>query len=1003
MITENTVFRKFLFKILFCLQYSLKKDNYHFLDHSSLSSFLQNLEYLQRLEPDNGLITVGIGTIRLLLGLPTASEPLELIKSRSNSRFCRILLIATRLRFSNYTLASEEFQSYLAHYTEIDLPAFQVLAEEICFSMNRAGWCTFSGSGKIHITFLKPVSLQDISLVMDGVSRPVTSYETVSKGQKLRISPPENWKYSKDLHIVLRQNALLGGRFKITHFLKTEGFVSSNPECLSGWARYPSNPEGAVKLSITAQGRDEKSHSVFTHAGKLFSPDNIAGNPIKHSFFIKTETIKDKEGVFHVSSEHGKALYGSPVACDPFAENAKHYALHIARLFPALSLTENNISLVREKKRKKKLLTPVAIIIPVYDGFLATKTCISLCLKHKVPDSRLIIVNDASPNPDILNYLETIQNRPDICVLQNTQNLGFPKSVNRGIRHRKHCEDVVLLNSDTLVCRNWLANLQKTVSAHPDIGTATPLSNNATIFSYPSASGINPVPDARTCQDISAAMGRIWQGETVEVPTAHGFCMYVKAACLEQTGLLREDSFAQGYGEENDFSRRAAALGWRHVLCLGTYVGHAESQSFSPVKQDLIARNLKILNGLHPGYDHLIARWQKKDPLATYRRNLDLARLHQKNPFLKSVILVTHNREGGILRHVWHRASLYEQAGHIAFIMRPETHCSGREIWKLTSLREKDYPNLVIPRNPFSFKALYQKLKCEKFEIHSYIGNTIEKIFSLSQLGLPYDVYIHDYSWFCPRITLVSYTNHYCGEPDLQTCRRCVQTCGTRTDDPAPLGKLRDLSSRLLQQAQRVICPARESADRLKQHFEMLRPEVMPWERVLNVETLFFPKKLYHEKRIIGVLGAISLEKGYDILLVLAQHIKKLHIPIKLVLIGYSCNDSALLETGVVTITGRYEEYELQDLTEKHAIDWFFLPSLWPETWSYVLTHIWTCSRAAIVYDIGAPAERIKQAGGGLVIPLHTPLQSLITILMSPYEYLGAFKTQGDSLSDLLR
>ncbi|GBQ10738.1 glycosyltransferase [Acetobacter cerevisiae] len=1003
MITENTIFRKFLIKILLTIEYSLKKEKFPSFDFASLPKLLEDWEYLQRVQPDNGLITIGIGIIRLLLGIPTASEPFEFIKSKSQSRICRILLIATPLRFSHYPLAYEDFQSLLTSYTDLDLPAFQVLADAVCFATNKAGWCTFSGSGKIHLTFRRSVDLEDISVVMDGVSYPASSFEILSNDKRISILLLEDWKLLKQIHVTIRQDTLLGGLFEIPHFLKTEGFVSAGPEGLSGWARYPANPEAAVKLVLTPHDPIQKPIHLFTDTVKFFTPANIAGDAIKHAFSIKKEKLASKATLVSVCSEHGKPLYGSPLALDPFAESARQYALDISRRFPATSLEEGTFPPISlsEKPTKKQKFPSVAIIIPVYDGFLATKNCITLCLKHKAPHARLIIVNDASPNPDILKYLSHIKNKPDVFILNNEKNLGFPKSVNRGLRQRRPYEDVVLLNSDTLVCRNWLTQLQRAAYAQTDIGTATPLSNNATIFSYPSATGVNPIPDARACQDLSAIMSRMWHGETVDVPTAHGFCMYVKSACLEQTGLLREDIFAQGYGEENDFSCRATALGWRHVACLGTFVGHAESQSFSPVKSDLIARNLDIMNGLHPGYDQIIARWQDRDPLAPYKKKLDLARLHHSRPFLKSVILIMHDREGGILRHVGHRASFYEQAGIAAFVMVPEIHRSGRPLWRLKSLRDKDYPNLTIPRNAFSFRALYKDLNCEKFEIHSYIGSSIEKIFSLSELGLPYDIYIHDYSWFCPRITLVADENHYCGEPDLQTCQNCVNTFGSRTDDPAPLQKLRYWSRSLLDNAQHVICPSQDAANRIQRQFPTIQADVTPWEHILNVDTLFFPQKAPHEKRIIGILGAISIEKGYDIVLDLAQFIKTHHIPIQLVIIGYSCNDVPLLETGVVTMTGRYQEYEIQPLTEKYAIDWFFLPSLWPETWSYVLTHIWTSNRAAIVYDIGAPAERIKQSGGGLVIPLHTSLPSLIAILMAPYAYLGAFRTQGDALAGL--
>ena len=102
----------------------------------------------------------------------------------------------------------------------------------------------------------------------------------------------------------------------------------------------------------------------------------------------------------------------------------------------------------------------------------------------------------------------------------------------------------------------------------------------------------------------------------VEVPTAHGFCVYLRRDCLRQVGLLREDLFAQGYGEENDFCIRARHLGWRHVAVPGVFVAHAGAGSFGGAKAQLLERNLAILNRLHPGYDALIAAFRDADPLA---------------------------------------------------------------------------------------------------------------------------------------------------------------------------------------------------------------------------------------------------------------------------------------------------------------------------------------------------------------------------------------------------
>ena len=101
----------------------------------------------------------------------------------------------------------------------------------------------------------------------------------------------------------------------------------------------------------------------------------------------------------------------------------------------------------------------------------------------------------------------------------------------------------------------------------------------------------------------------------MDVPTGHGFCLYIRAECLAETGLLREDLFAQGCGEENDFCLRARHLGWRHVAVPGAFVAHHGSHSFNAARDDLLRRNLATLNRLHPGYDRMIAGWQARDPL----------------------------------------------------------------------------------------------------------------------------------------------------------------------------------------------------------------------------------------------------------------------------------------------------------------------------------------------------------------------------------------------------
>ena len=115
----------------------------------------------------------------------------------------------------------------------------------------------------------------------------------------------------------------------------------------------------------------------------------------------------------------------------------------------------------------------------------------------------------------------------------------------------------------TLVPPGWLTVLRQAAYSAPDIGSATPFSNDATILSYPNVHSPNAVPDLEETIHLNALAQRANAGLVTDIPTAVAFCPYIKRDCLNATGLLREDVFAQGYCEENDFCLRARHLGWR--------------------------------------------------------------------------------------------------------------------------------------------------------------------------------------------------------------------------------------------------------------------------------------------------------------------------------------------------------------------------------------------------------------------------------------------------------
>ncbi len=120
-------------------------------------------------------------------------------------------------------------------------------------------------------------------------------------------------------------------------------------------------------------------------------------------------------------------------------------------------------------------------------------------------------------------------------MLRHQPPLGFPASANAGIRAAAG-RDVVLLNSDTLVPPDWLPRLRDAAYSAADIGTVTPLSNDATILSYPGPAGSNPKPDQAATGRLDRLIRRANGSVVVDIPVGVGFCLYLRRDCLNATG-----------------------------------------------------------------------------------------------------------------------------------------------------------------------------------------------------------------------------------------------------------------------------------------------------------------------------------------------------------------------------------------------------------------------------------------------------------------------------------
>jgi len=604
----------------------------------------------------------------------------------------------------------------------------------------------------------------------------------------------------------------------------------------------------------------------------------------------------------------------------------------------------------------------VDVIVPVYAGLLETQRCLEAVLRYpQKTNFELVVVNDQSPEPALVDYLGELAKANRIILLNNPQNLGFVGSVNLGMRLHED-RDVVLLNSDTEPVNDWLDRLLACVYREQKTGTATPFSNNATICSYPRFCQDNTIPLGMDLETLDGNFKLANAGKWVEIPTAVGFCMYIRRDCLREVGYFDMENFGKGYGEENDFCMRAKRRGWKHVLCGDVFVYHAGNVSFGDGHNTLKLAAQDTLRKLHPSYAGLVQGHIIADPAKALRQRVLMASLLRHAKPL--ILYISHNSGGGTERHLQELiAQLSKQTD--AVVLRPVSDGSG--------LAEIDYQGFLklyfkIDEELDALTDFLRTLNVERIHVHHTIG-IHPAIFGLPErLGIPWDYTVHDYYPICPQISLIDPQGRYCGEPEEEGCNACLKK--RPAPGNVPIKTWRDNHVHLTSGAERCFAPSKDAAERFKAYFPAANVLPVYHENILPEETasVKLPRQPVDRLQVV-VIGALSPKKGADLLESVALDAKRRELPIDFVLLGYCYRNLIVAPQSNLAVAGAYREKELAGLISQHQPDVVWFPALWPETYSYTLSAAIKAGLPIVAPNIGAFQERLYQRKHTWIVP----------------------------------
>ena len=616
----------------------------------------------------------------------------------------------------------------------------------------------------------------------------------------------------------------------------------------------------------------------------------------------------------------------------------------------------------------------VDIIVPVYSGLAEVRACLeSLLSSRSELQGDVIVINDCSPEPAIAEFLRRLERDSGITLLENDENLGFVKSCNRAAALRPE-NDFVLLNADTEVHGNWLDRMVAHVATAGDIASVTPFSNNATIASYPRGGARRETPaDIRVAQ-IDEAMSLANAGESVPLPTAVGFCMWVSRAAWQETGGF-DERFGRGYGEEVEFCMATAANGWRHLLACDVFVYHAGGTSFGYESEQLKAQAQQIIDDRYPQFPELVQDWIREDAALDARVRCDVQLLGLTDA--PRILHVTHNMGGGVEQHVRDLATACAAKDNsLHLVLRPW----GEDGYRLERIGgDGEFRKLVnaevarelIPR--FLAAARIQRI-----HFHHYAGVSDWVLALPDELEVPYDVTVHDFVSVCPQFHFQEPSGRYCGRPSAEDCNHCI------AERPNHLGldieAWRSLFSSHFAKAERVICPTRYVARVIGEYFPTVSPEVLAHPE----PRLGMPSGDWEQIRSrikVAIVGGLSPIKGVDLVEAVIRQAESCDLPVDFVVIGFTTRP--LYNGCRAGVTGPYSRAELPKIIVRERPDCFlFLPQI-PETFSYTLSACLATGLPIIAKSLGAFEERLENVARAHLLPADANVQATLDLIMA--------------------
>lgn len=224
---------------------------------------------------------------------------------------------------------------------------------------------------------------------------------------------------------------------------------------------------------------------------------------------------------------------------------------------------------------------------------------------------------------------------------------------------------------------------------------------------------------------------------------------------------------------------------------------------------------------------------------------------------------------------------------------------------------------------------------------------------------IQYTYHVHDFHCVCPQQNLIAndwYCNLECNRHNCRFDKFVYRYNGT-------IDRYREKWGKLLLNSDKIVCFSESSMKIVKNAYKLLDIKKIVVKPHDMSYCNFTPIKVSNSTNIAFVGACYTIAKGK---LTIEKILKEIPEEIKVFMIGSSKKYFSIRRKNIFWY-GSYKHDDLPKILEDLEISSVVFPSVWPETFSYVVSELMQMDIPIISFDFGAQGEKLKHYEKGIL------------------------------------